>query len=108
MQEGGTSRLELEEQREINCWQTAESRPTWERQGWPELRPARAAARRRRWRKVIILTSLGKLSRQHSHIVIKSHSHTVILHISPPVVSAVVFVILLHRADASNYNIALH
>ena len=76
MQEGGTSRLELEEQREINFWQTAESRPTWERQGWPELRPARAAARRRRWREVIILTSLGKLSRQHSHAVTQSYRHT--------------------------------
>ena len=97
MQEDGTSRLELE-QREINCWQTAESRPTWERQGWPELRPVRVATRIRRWRwrEVIILTSLGKLSRQHSHIVIQSHSHTVILHNSPPVVSAVVFVIFLH------------
>ena len=59
MQEDGTSRLELE-QREINCWQTAESRPTWERQGWPELRPDKVATRSsRRWREVIILTSLG-------------------------------------------------
>ena len=99
MQEGGNSWLELEEQREINCWQIAESRPTWERQGWPVLRPDKVATRsgRWRWREVIILTSLGKLSRQHSHIVIQSQSyrHTVILHNSPPVVSAVVFVIFL-------------
>ena len=56
----GSEGLEVEiEQRDNNCWQISEVRPTVERQGWEEVR----TVRRTRRKMVIMVTSPGRLSR---------------------------------------------